>query len=69
MKKRQVCPINLSHYRGSPHSIGNNLGTIPPEYHAKPCNKTEEKAKRANKMHVLSLFPKPWVGSSNLPRP
>ena len=42
--------------------LGNNKGTIPPEYPVKPCYQTEEKAKRANKIAYLDLSTKQEVG-------
>ena len=45
--------------------LGNNKGTIPPEYPVKPCYQTEEKAKRANKIAYLDLSTKQGVGCSN----
>jgi hypothetical protein len=57
----------LSHSKGSPQKVGNNLGTKSPEYPVKPSTKTEEKAKRANKMHNRRLICNQGVrGSSPL---
>ena len=50
---------------GSPHAVGNNLGTITAEYHAKPCFQPEEKSKRANKIACFVLVRDQGVGGSN----
>src|SRR5215469_6072485 len=35
LQKRKLCPKNLCHERGSPHKLGNNLGTNAAEYRTK----------------------------------
>jgi hypothetical protein len=52
---------------GAGHTHGINLGTIPPEYALKPWYKTEDKAKRANKITCFSLTTKQDAGCSNHP--
>ena len=47
--------------------MGNKRGTITPEHPIKPCNRTDEKAKRVNKITCLGLPTKQGVGCSNHP--
>ena len=41
--------------------LGNNLGTIRPKYQAKPATKSEQKARRANKIAKIDEFRKPLL--------
>ena len=45
--------------------LGNNKGTITPKHPLKPCIKTEEEAKRINKITYCGLSPEQQVAGSN----
>src|SRR5262249_4508156 len=40
LQKRKLCPEDLCHQRGSPHQVGNNLGTKLAKCPLKPCTAT-----------------------------
>src|SRR5207245_7310865 len=51
--------------RGLGQQNGNILGTKSPEHHALRLYRTQEKARRANKMHFSGLSPEQQVAGSN----
>jgi hypothetical protein len=64
LSELRACSQVLFAAEGFTPRVGNILGTKSPEYHVRPAIQTEEKAKRANKMHIRRVFCNQGVGSS-----